>query len=79
MTFLTLSGNEGKKTGFVSVDKANFKKKVLPGHKLEIEAHLKSYKRGIAKGEVVGYINKEFRNINRSDSFLIMFLVTSNF
>ena len=59
MTFLTLPGNKGKKTGFVSIDKAKFKKKIIPGDKLDIQAELKSYRRGLAKGSSIGTVNGE--------------------
>lgn len=59
MTFLTMSGNEGKKTGFVAVENAKFKKKIIPGQRLDIEAELSSYRRGLAKGTSKGYINGE--------------------
>lgn len=58
MSFLTIKGNEGKKTAFIKVE-SNFKKKIIPGNRLDIEATLYSYKRGIAKGKSVGYINGE--------------------
>lgn len=57
MTFLTLPGNKGKKTGFVSVENARFKLKIIPGDRLDIHAELKSYRRGLAKGTVYGYVN----------------------
>ncbi|MBI88594.1 MAG: beta-hydroxyacyl-ACP dehydratase [Candidatus Marinimicrobia bacterium] len=59
MTFLTLPGNEGKKTGFVSIKSANFKKKIVPGNRLDISAKLHSYARGLARGNSKGYINNE--------------------
>ena len=59
MTFLTFPENKGKKTGFVSVDNAKFKKKIIPGNRLDIEATLDSYNRGLAKGRVSGFINGE--------------------
>lgn len=59
MTFLTLPGNKGKKTGFVSIENAQFRKKIIPGNRLDIQAELKSYSRGLAKGTSVGYINGE--------------------
>jgi len=59
MTFLTLPGNKGKKTGFVSIENARFKKKIIPGDRLDIEAELKFYRRGLAKGNSLGYINGE--------------------
>jgi 3-hydroxyacyl-[acyl-carrier-protein] dehydratase len=59
MTFLTLPGNKGKKTGFVSIENARFMKKIVPGNRLDIEAELKSFRRGLAKGRSVGYIDGE--------------------
>lgn len=59
MTFLTLPGNKGKKTGFVSIENAKFKKKIVPGNRLDMHAEIKSYRRGLARGTVVGYINGE--------------------
>ena len=59
MTFLTIPENKGKKTGFVSVKNARFKKKIVPGDKLEIKATLDSFRRGLAKGHVEGYIKDE--------------------
>jgi 3-hydroxyacyl-[acyl-carrier-protein] dehydratase len=57
MTFLTLPGNEGKKTGFVSIKDAKFKKKIIPGDRLDIESELNSYTRGVAKGVSTGYVS----------------------
>lgn len=57
MTFLTLPGNKGKKTGFISIKNARFKKKLVPGDRLEIEALLDSYRHGLARGHVQGYVN----------------------
>ena len=59
MSFLTLPGNKGKKTGFISVKEARFRKKIIPGDRLDIEAELTSYRRGLAKGISKGYINGE--------------------
>lgn len=59
MTFLTLPGNKGKKTGFASLESAQFKRKIIPGDRLEIEATLKSYRRGLAKGSSLGRVNGE--------------------
>lgn len=59
MTFLTLPGNEGKKTGFVSIGNARFKKKIVPGDRLDIHAELKSYRRGLAEGTSTGSVNGE--------------------
>ena len=59
MTFLTLPGNKGKKTGFVSIKDAEFKKKIVPGDKLEIDSELKSFRRGLAIGSSKGFVNGE--------------------
>lgn len=58
MTFLTLPENIGKKTAFLNSN-VTFKKKIIPGDCLKIEAVLDSYSRGIAKGRSIGYINGE--------------------
>lgn len=59
MTFLTIPGNEGKKTAFIRVGDAGFKKKIIPGDRLDLEAELDSYRRGVAKGKVCGYVKGE--------------------
>ncbi|MDB4644841.1 beta-hydroxyacyl-ACP dehydratase [Rubripirellula sp.] len=59
MTFLTLPGNKGKKTGFVAIENAKFKRKIIPGDRLDIEASLASYRRGLAKGTVAGTVNNQ--------------------
>ncbi|MEE3003377.1 MAG: 3-hydroxyacyl-ACP dehydratase FabZ family protein [Pseudomonadota bacterium] len=56
MTFLTFPEAKGKKTGFVSVKNANFKKKIIPGMRLDMIANLESYRRGLAKGNVTGKV-----------------------
>jgi 3-hydroxyacyl-[acyl-carrier-protein] dehydratase len=60
MTFLTIPENKGKKTGFVSIEKAKFKRQILPGERLDILSELSFYNRGIAKGKSTGYVNHEF-------------------
>ncbi len=59
MTFLTIPENKGKKTCFLSVNNAKFKKKIVPGMRVDLEADLKSYRRGIAIGSCVGYVDSE--------------------
>ncbi|MBS6474299.1 MAG: beta-hydroxyacyl-ACP dehydratase [Acetobacter sp.] len=59
MTFLTLPENKGKKTGFVSVDHARFKQKIVPGKRVDIAATLDSYRHGLAKGSAIGTIDGE--------------------
>lgn len=59
MSFLTLPGNKGKKTAFLSVEHAEFKRKLIPGDRLDIETVLSSYRRGIAKGKAIGTVGGE--------------------
>ena len=56
MTFLCIKEYKGLKTSFVSVDNVKFKRKIVPGEKLEIIATLKSFRRGIAKGFAESFI-----------------------
>ena len=58
MTFLTLDEYRGMKTSFVSIDKVKFRKKIVPGDKLEIVAELKSFRRGIASGLVKSSVDE---------------------
>lgn len=59
MTFLTLPENKGKKTGFIAVKDARFRKKIVPGDRLDVEAGLSFFSRGLAKGTSKGYVNGE--------------------
>lgn len=59
MTFLTLPENKGKKTGFIAVKEAHFRKKIIPGDRLDIEAELQFFRRGMAKGVSKGCVNGE--------------------
>ncbi len=56
MSFLTIPGNEGMKTAFIKTT-TEFKEKIIPGDRLDIVAELDSYKRGLAKGKSIGYLN----------------------
>lgn len=60
MTFLTFPEHKGKKTAFLNVDNLKFRKKIVPGDIAIIEAHLKSFRRGIAQGYVECTVNGEF-------------------
>jgi 3-hydroxyacyl-[acyl-carrier-protein] dehydratase len=53
----TLEGNKGKVTNFLSANNIKFKKRVEPGHRLVLETEVVSYKRGIASGKGMGFIN----------------------
>ncbi len=57
MTFLTIPEFKGKKTGFVSIKNARFKKKIIPGDVLITEAMLDSFKRGFARGRAIGMVD----------------------
>ena len=57
MTFLTIPKNKRKKTGFVSIEKAKFKRKIIPGERLDVVSDLQFYRRGIAKGKSIGYVD----------------------
>lgn len=59
MSFLTIPENKGKKTGFVSVKNARFKRKIIPGDRLDIVAELQFYKRGLAKGISTGFVGNK--------------------
>ena len=59
MTFLSLPGNKGKKTSFITVNNAHFKKKIVPGMRLDIESTCKMYRRGVAIGSSKGYVDGE--------------------
>lgn len=60
MTFLTIDEYKGEKTGFVSANNVQFRKKLVPGNRLDIEANLESFRHGVARGKVVGSVNDEF-------------------
>lgn len=54
----TIDGLEGKVTHALK-HTVRFKKEVLPGETLHIEATVNSWKRGICRGRAVGYTNGE--------------------
>ena len=56
MTFLTLPGYKGMKTGFIDVHH-HFWKKIVPGTRLTVKAKLHSFRRGIAKGKAIGLLD----------------------
>ncbi len=60
MTFLSKPEFKGSKTNFLDMDEVRFRKKLVPGDTLHIEAKLESFRRGIAKGKTVGTVNGEF-------------------
>lgn len=59
MSFLTYPEYKGKKTGFVSIKNARFRKRIVPGDRLDIEAELRRFKRGFAQGTAKGWVDGE--------------------
>ncbi len=59
MSFLCIEEYRGKKTNFVSIDKVKFKRKIVPGERLDIEATLDLFKRGIARGHAISFVGGE--------------------
>jgi 3-hydroxyacyl-[acyl-carrier-protein] dehydratase len=59
MTFLTLEEHKGKKTNFISIDNVKFRRKIVPGEQLIIEAKLESFRRGIAKGSAESFVDNQ--------------------
>jgi 3-hydroxyacyl-[acyl-carrier-protein] dehydratase len=57
LTFLCKDEYKGMKTNFVSINNIRFKRKIVPGEVLRIEAKLKSFKRGIAIGAADSYVD----------------------
>lgn len=59
LAILTLPGNKGKIMYLTSANNIKFKKKITPGKKMLIETKVKSYKRGLALCEGVGFVDEE--------------------
>lgn len=59
MTFLCLDEYKGKKTNFASINNVKFRRKIIPGETLVIDAELKSIKRGLASGIVTSRVKEE--------------------
>jgi 3-hydroxyacyl-[acyl-carrier-protein] dehydratase len=59
LTFLCKHEYTGMKTNFVSINNIKFKRKIVPGDVLRIEANLKSFKRGIAIGTAESFVDDE--------------------
>lgn len=59
MSFLCMEEYRGKKTNFVSINNVRFKRKIVPGERLDIEATLDSLRRGIAKGHAESFVDGE--------------------
>jgi len=59
LTFLCQKEYSGMKTNFVSINNIRFKRKIVPGDVLRIEATLKNFKRGIAIGMAESFVDGE--------------------
>lgn len=59
MTFLCKEEYRGFKTNFVSIDNIRFRRKIVPGDVLRIEACLDSFRRGIATGSAESFVEDE--------------------
>jgi 3-hydroxyacyl-[acyl-carrier-protein] dehydratase len=59
MTFLCVDEYQGKKTSFVKMNNVSYRRKIIPGNVLEIKATLDRFKRGIATGSAVSFVNGE--------------------
>lgn len=56
LTVLTVPENKGKRVLLLSADNLRLYRKVRPGDRLDMEAELLSYKRGIANGRGKAYV-----------------------
>ncbi len=59
LSILTLPGNKGKVMYLVGANNMKFIKKIVPKNRLHIETKIKSYKRGLAICEGIGYVQKQ--------------------
>ena len=59
MTFLCLDEFKGMKTNYASINNVKFKRKIVPGEVLLIEASLKSLRRGVAQGSAISFVDGE--------------------
>jgi len=70
MTFLCIDKYKGMKTNFASVTNVKFKRKIIPGEKLDIKATLTSFKRGIAKGFSESFVDE--KAVCRADFVIVV-------
>ena len=59
LSILSLPGNKGKIVYLTSANNLKFVKKITPNNRLYIETKIKSFKRGLAICEGVGFIKKD--------------------
>ena len=54
--FLSFDEFRGMKTNFANMDNVKFRRKIVPGETLNIEATLSSFKRGLAKVKLLALL-----------------------
>ncbi|MCB1886734.1 MAG: beta-hydroxyacyl-ACP dehydratase [Rhodocyclaceae bacterium] len=59
MTFLCLDEYKGMRTHYASIDKVQFRRRILPGDVLVIDATLDSFRRGVARGTATSHVEGE--------------------
>lgn len=59
MTFLTIPEYKKKHTACLRINNVEFKKKIIPGSRFDIDAQLKTLRGGVAAGYVEGQVNGE--------------------
>jgi 3-hydroxyacyl-[acyl-carrier-protein] dehydratase len=57
LTFLCLEEYQGCKTNFISINNVRYKRKIVPGEQLRIEAQLNGLRRGIARGTACSFVD----------------------
>ena len=57
MAIVTLPECDGKETADVKVTNLLFKRKIVPGERLDIEVNIQSFRRGIATGNAIGTVD----------------------
>lgn len=59
MGILTMPGYENMNTACLKINNVEFKRKIKPGERLDLEADIKSFRGGVAIGQVVGFVKME--------------------
>ncbi len=59
MCFLSMDDLKGEKTNFLGIDSVKFRRKIIPGDTLKIQANLRSFRRGIATGSAFSFVDDQ--------------------
>ena len=59
MSFLTLPGYKHLHTACLRINNVEFKRKIIPGERMETKAELKTSRGGVFSGHVIGSVNGE--------------------